>query len=338
MPRLASALLPLGLLVASCTPQMIRPTPIPATPTPPSATASSHPATPEIHVVTPIAFPTDSPSPPPTASSAARPPAEVQPGAQWQAPVDAMPMVYVPAGPFWMGSLDDRQADFDERPFHRPVLSAFWIDRTEVTNDMYLRCIAAGACSPPPNLASATRPSYFADPAYGDYPVIFVSWQQASAYCAWAGRRLPSEAEWEKAARGGDGRIYPWGWIAALKSPKGLRLNYCDSQCPYDYRDAEADDGYADTAPVGSFPAGASPYGALDMAGNVWEWVADWYDAQAYAAAPAEDPAGPETGVYHVLRGGSWLDLFSEVRAANRFWAEPSAQQAHVGFRCALDG
>ncbi len=270
MPRLASVLLPLGLLIASCTTPATRPTPIPATATPPPAAAPVQPATPEIHVVTPQALPTRSTPPQPTASPAARPPAEAEPGAQWQAPADGMALVYVPAGRFWMGSLDDRQADFDERPFHRPVLSAFWIDRTEVTNGMYRRCIAAGACSPPANLDSATRSSYFADPAYNDYPVIFISWDQAAAYCAWAGRRLPSEAEWEKAARGEDGRIYPWGWISALKSPKGPRLNYCDAQCPYDYREAAADDGYADTAPVGSFPAGASPYGALDMAGNVW--------------------------------------------------------------------
>jgi len=236
-------------------------------------------------------------------------------GSVTESAVDGMRMVYVPAGEFRMGS-DDRAAD--EEPEHSVYLDAFWIDETEVTNSMYAICVAADACTPPVTSASSTRESYFGNEAFDAYPVIFVSWEQAQEYCAWSGRRLPSEAEWEKAARGEDGRICPWG----NQAPDASLLNYNGE--------------FADTTPAGNFPAGASPYGALDMSGNVWEWVADWYDSQYYQQSPSDNPYGPESGSRHVLRGGSWYYELNYIRAAARFSASASTTLNDVGFRCAL--
>jgi len=199
---------------------------------------------------TPTVTPTSSPTQTPVISTATPPTLTPLPT-----------MVYVPAGEFIMGS---DEGDSDEQPVHTVYLDAFYIDKYEVTNAQYRRCVEAGAYSLP---HSTDR---YTDPNYAEYPVVYVDWYQAEAYCRWAGKRLPTEAEWEKAARGTEGRIWPWG-----NAFDGSKVNSCDKNCPYDYNDASVDDGYADTAPVGSYPAGASPCGALDMAGNVWEWVAD---------------------------------------------------------------
>ncbi len=266
------------------------------------------------------------------------PPANPERGDAWRSAVDGMVLSFVPGGAFYMGSgSESTVAEPDERPQRRLELESFWIDTTEVTNSMYARCVASGACAPPAASGSATREQYFGDPAFANYPVIYVTQAQAQAYCTWAGRRLPSEAEGEKAARGPDARPYPWGWIGAPESGGLVRLSFCDAQCPYEYRMESVDDGYADTAAVGSFASGASPFGALDMAGNVWEWVAQVYGPAAYRT---EATPTPSPGILpYVIRGGSWLDPFlrDEVpaaRAANRAWRPANHAGPDLGFRC----
>ena len=231
---------------------------------------------------------------------------------------DGMVMVYVPAGDFSMGFND---AGTDEKPAHTVSLDAYWIDRTEVTNGMYALCVQAGTCRPPRSLSSNTRRDYYNNSQYADYPVIQVEWNSTQGYCLWAGRRLPTEAEWEKAARGIDGRGYPWGNTPATCS----RANY------WDYTFACV----GDTSEIGSYPSGASPYGALDMAGNVWEWVADWYDATYYVNSPSSNPQGPASGTYRVLRGGSWYFDGARANSTYRYKYSPDLRGDSIGFRCA---
>ncbi|HRQ25217.1 MAG TPA: SUMF1/EgtB/PvdO family nonheme iron enzyme, partial [Anaerolineales bacterium] len=190
---------------------------------------------------------------------------------------DGMVMVFVPAGEFTMGS---DAGDDDEKPVHQVYLDAFWMDQTEVTNAMYAKCVADDGCAPPSSSKSYTRDSYYDNSEFDDYPVIYVNWNQANAYCTWAGRSLPTEAQWEKAARGTDARAYPWG----NTTPNSALLNYNAN--------------IGDTSKVRSYESGASPYGAYDMAGNVWEWVADWYDENYYAYSPNRNPQGPSSGEY----------------------------------------
>jgi formylglycine-generating enzyme required for sulfatase activity len=227
------------------------------------------------------------------------------------APAD---MAHVPAGEFIMGS---DEGDPDEQPVHTVYLDAFYIDKTEVTSAQYKRCVEAGACNAPSNT------TYYDNPAYAQHPVVYVGWNDADAYCRWAGKRLPTEAEWEKAARG-------TGWWPDF----GSVVNFCDVNCLYDWKDASADDGYVETAPVGSF-ANAGPYGALDMRGNVWEWVADWYDEGYYSQSPARNPQGPDSGEWRVMRGGSWGGTLWEARYTYRNANSPWNGDMHLGFRCA---
>ena len=198
-------------------------------------------------------------------------------GSTMVSPKDDMVMMYVPAGEFLMGSVkSDIKAQSYEKPQHKVYLDAFWIDRTEITNAQYARCVSERYCLAPSNKSSSsyesslTRKSYYDNSVYAEYPVIYVSWQDAANYCTWAGRRLPSEAEWEKAARGMEGAIYPWG----NTSPNCKLANYYDnlasSYC------------VNNTSAVGSYPDGASPYGVMDMAGNVQEWVNDWFRGDYY--------------------------------------------------------
>ena len=258
------------------------------------------------------AAPTDAP---PQPSSTPEPTPGPSIGSVMVSPVDGMNMMYIPAGEFLMGS-DDR--DENEKPMHAVYLSAYWIDQTEVTNAQYALCVQAGACQPPLSSSSTTRSQYFGNPDFAGYPVIFVDWGQATAYCAWAGRRLPTEAEWEKASRGTEGAICPWG----NTSPAPDRLNFNGA--------------LGDTTRVGSYPAGASPYGALDMAGNVWEWVSDWYSSGTYQSGVYENPTGPADGTRRVLRGGSWYYDLNKIRSAFRFSASDNTVLSDVGFRCAL--
>jgi formylglycine-generating enzyme required for sulfatase activity len=226
---------------------------------------------------------------------------------------DGMKLLYVPAGNFLMGSTDsDPNAQANEKPQHTVYLDAFWIDQTDVTNKMYSQCVGdKGACQPPWDSSSYTHPSYYGNSQFDNYPVIYVNWDMANTYCRWAGRQLPTEAQWEKAARGTDGRTYPWG----NNAPENTLLNYNGAA--------------GDTTAVGSYPKGASPYGALDMAGNAWQWVANWY--ATYPGNTVSDPAYGTT--YRVLRGGSWGINF-DVRSAGRDGYVPSSEDYFIGFRC----
>ena len=221
-----------------------------------------------------------------------------------------MEMVLIPAGSFLMG-IDGN--DLDQRPQHEVYLDAYWMDLTEVTNTQYLACVDAGGCKPP------GEAQYYREQALGSHPVAYVTWQDARDFCQWAGKRLPTEAEWEKAARGTDGRIFPWG-----NTPANERL-------------ANYDDNVNKTTPVGSYTAGASPYGLLDMAGNVWEWVNDWYSIDYYRTSVRENPAGPDQGDRKVLRGGSWFSLVDIVlRTHIRKKRAPEIRDYGTGFRCAF--
>jgi formylglycine-generating enzyme required for sulfatase activity len=217
-------------------------------------------------------------------------------------------MIQVPAGTFTMGGGEEE----DERPRHRVFVSAFSIDRDEVTRAAYQKCVAAGVCA---------RPEGGGD---DDLPVTGVSFLDAASYCAWVGKRLPTEAEWEKAARGSDGRIYPWG-----DEPSCEQANFGNFQgegrCPKNP---------GRPVKVGSYP-GASPFGVRDLAGNVWEWVADWYDASYYRHSPSRDPRGPKSGERRVVRGGACCSMFGLPRAANRLAFPESYRDIDIGFRCA---
>ncbi len=272
-------------------------------------------------------------------------------GTQRTRPIDGAEMVLVPAGNFVMGS-DREMTQFarqlcqessgalavatcqaaafsDERPAHVVRLDGFWIDRVEVTNGQYEGCVTAGACNPPLLVSSFSRPDYYGTPAYGQYPVVNVLWEMAAQYCRWAGARLPTEAEWEYAARGPENRIFAWG-----SDFERSKLNYCDASCPL-LSDKTYNDGYPDTAPIGSFPSGASWVGALDMTGNVREWVSDWLGP--YGADSAVNPTGPDHGELKVTRGGSWYDTPDDVRGANRGGESLEYYRDNLGFRCVTD-
>ncbi len=230
---------------------------------------------------------------------------------------DNAEMVFVPAGEFVMGSNDGAS---DEKPLHTVTLDAFWIDKYEITNALYKKCVDAKKCLQAPLNSSNTRSSYYNSTSFEKYPKIYVTWNDANAYCSWAGKRLPTEAEWEKAARGTDGRSYPWGNIW-----DGMKLNSW-----------EADPRPNDTTAVGSYPSGASPFGVLDMAGNVKEWLADWYDPNYYTNAPRSNPKGPPSGTFRVIRGGSWLRYQLDARSARRI-GNTNVGSSDVGFRCATN-
>ncbi len=311
-------------------------TPIPATNTPVPPTNTPIPAT-----NTPVP-PTNTPIPPSPTSTLGI-------GSSMVSDRDSMELVYVPAGEFLMGSIEGVGED-DEHPQHTVYLDAYWIDKTEVNNSQFAQFVddtgyettaeqeGCGYINDGEEWSCVEGADWQHVTGSGsdlqeleDHPVVLVSWYDAEAYCEWADRRLPTEAEWEKAARGRDGQVYPWG-----DEFEGTRLNYCDTNCVFSWKDENSDDRYGVTASVGSYPTGASPYGALDMAGNVWEWVADWYDGDYYGSSPERNPSGPETGQYRVLRGGSWFDYQNGVRSADRYHFTPGARHNGLGIRCAL--
>jgi formylglycine-generating enzyme required for sulfatase activity len=228
---------------------------------------------------------------------------------------DGREMVEVPEGPFKMGS---NEGDYDEAPEHQVYLKSFYIDKYEVTQKEYDRFVRATKRSKPfvpvfdDDLSNIIKP---------EYPAIGMSWLDATAYCQWAGKRLPTEAEWEKAAKGEGDRKYPWGNSIA---PKYANLD-------------GAEDGYKYLAPPGKFEAGRSAYGLYDMAGNVAEWVADTYDDKYYTKSPYRDPKGPEEGQNRVIRGGSWREPPNGARVTKRFQAKIWRTDSTIGFRCAQD-
>lgn len=249
---------------------------------------------------------------------------------------DGMTQIYIPSGTFTMGGLDVYREN-DELPPHEVQLSAYWIDQVEVTNGMYNLCVQRGACRTPVQMRSNRREEYFGNPEFQDYPVVNVTWFDANAYCAWAERRLPTEAEWEYAARGNDKRNFPWG----DEPPNEFTANFINL--------------VGDTSRVGSYAEGASPFGVLDMAGNVSEWISDFYRMDYYAKSPTENPTGPSEdevfNVMRVIRGGSFQDEEFDLRASNRNYIEgpnPKAQpnedkfygkySVKIGFRCVVDG
>lgn len=255
-------------------------------------------------------------------------------------PADGMVMLFVPAGDFKMGSLKGLT---DEQPQHDVYLDAYFIDKTEITNSMYQNCVEDGKCDTPYST------EYYDDPEFAEHPVSFVSWVDAKAYCEWVGRRLPTEAEWEKAAiwdaELNEQRVYPWG------NEYDCAVGNFDDELALDAsimpNTPEGCDGFIRTAPVGSFPAGASPYGVLDMGGNVWEWVHDAFlevdpltttVTNYYAISPRENPQGvdPSLTDYRVVRGGSWSTLFGFGRGAYRLWYGLDDAYDDIGFRCAV--
>jgi len=262
----------------------------------------------------------------------------------WTRPSDSAVMVFVPGGSFLMGSSEaELEAAFelceqyrgqgkcnrswfdDERPQHEVTLDSFWIDKTEVTNGQFDLCVKAGGCTP------LDCENDF--PIHEDLqPVGCVTWFDANSYCQWASARLPTEAEWEYAARGSKGYIFPWG-----NTFDPTRLNYCDFNCTYKWSDESYDDGYTWPAPVGSFESGTSWCGAQDMAGNNWEWVADWYAPRYYEYSPTHNPRGPESGSERVIRGGSAHFFPAYVRSSRRSGIFDFGIYASGGFRCAAD-
>lgn len=279
-------LVALAFALASCAPATESPAPILSMPPPPTAV--------------PTAIPT------PTLVTIPRAGPQSGNTITW---IDNSTLVYVPPGEFQMGN------NGADAPIHSVTLEGYWIQETKVTNRMYAQCVAVGACTPP---AQEVGGPVFSNPGFANHPVVGVTWDQAQAYCTWMQGRLPTEAEWEKAARGTEGQLYPWG--NAEPACDLLNFGFCIGH----------------TTDVTSFPDSASPYGLLDMAGNVFEWVGDWYSETYYASSPLLNPGGPETGQYRVIRGSSFETVPEIVESAVRHFGAPAYHDRQTGFRCVV--
>ncbi len=261
--------------------------------------------------------------------------------------------VRIPPGSFQMGCVPgDGECDVDESPRHRVTISrVFWVSRTAVTVRAYMQFCEETGCSMPPEIEILNNRNLNPGWSYLDHPIVNVNWRDAEAYCEWAGVRLPTEAEWEYAARGGqEGWKYVWG-NQELPMVDGIRqANVADEAFRREYRRLYEvlqrsipgydifegyHDGYGDVAPVGSFAANG--FGLYDMAGNVFEWCADWYEEDYYSRSPTRDPQGPSSGVRRVLRGGAWDCNPMHIRLSNRYWVTPAAWCNLRGFRCVRD-
>lgn len=273
----------------------------------------------------------------------ATPTSQESPPKSHERPADGMRMVYVPSGTFQLGSTETQIMEaialcqehyaicnrwYYERegPQHSVSLEDFWFDQIEVSNAQYRLCVDAGVCAEPTTCKKGE--ATFGDPEKADHPVVCVNWEEAQAYCQWAGGRLPTEAEWEFAFRGEEGLIYPWG-----DAFDGSKLNYCEKNCDQSHADDRFDDGYARTAPVGSYPQGASWCGALNLGGNVSEWVADWFGD--YPPEGVSNPSGPSTGNEKMVKGCSWFFHPAYCRGALRASVDPEIRFDYLGFRCA---
>jgi formylglycine-generating enzyme required for sulfatase activity len=277
-----------------------------------------------LETATSTSAPVQSSTPEPTSTPlpTETPPAvEPEAGAERIWEQDGSVMVYVPSGNFLMGTDEENdQADNDEYPQHEVYLDGFWIDRYEVTNQQYEICVDAGACDPPSESGSFTRDIYFTQPEFANYPVIWINWHDANRYCEWAGKKLPTEAQWEKAARGTDAREYPWGDELIDETRANFGSNV------------------GDTTEAGFYsPQGDSPYGCADMAGNVLEWVMDWYSGAYHPILDqVENPSGASSSSIgaRVARGGSWIYPARRARSALRVDRVPELREGNIGFRC----
>jgi len=292
---------------------------------------------------------------------------------------DGAILMFVPAGEFTMGGaqalieqmkdtfarekapldwLTIKPTPSDSEPAHRVYLDAFWIDQTEVSIGQYKKCVEAGRClevAPQKGWNADRYWPIYNDPAFENHPVAYVNWEMADTYCKWAGRRLPTEAEWEKAARGTDGRMFPWGNFHTLEQsgnlPLGCGDSTVDATSPYGAPNMDLPScspriytypEFVETVEVDKYPEGASPYGVLNMGGNLSEWVADWYAAAYYSISPASNPKGPETGTAHAIRGANFMsnanngELFITLRGQG-YLEEMKNYWSSLGFRCASD-
>ncbi len=269
-------------------------------------------ASPTPEIVTVVVTATDQPATEAPASAPTQPLAPVSLGGpqngetiKW---IDGSVLVYISAGNFTMGYGGDA-------PVHSISLDGYWIQQTKVTNRMYDQCVSTGSCTPPTQELGGP---VFTNPTFASHPVVGVTWDQAQAYCSWVQGSLPTEAQWEKAARGANGNAYPWG----NSEPSCDLLNFANC--------------YGRTTNVDTYENGKSPFGLYDMAGNVFEWVFDFYDANYYAQSPAENPTGPTTGQYRGVRGSSFETSDVQAASAIRRFNEQTDSGRDIGFRCAV--